>query len=154
MATESSLGVDAIWLSPMYPSPMADFGYDVSDYCNVDPLFGDLPTFDRLVAGAHRRGIKVLIDWVPNHTSDQHPWFIASRSSRDDPKRDWYIWRDPRPDGSRPNNWGSFFGGPAWTFDPHTGQYYLHQFVEGAARAELAQSGGPGSHARYPALLA
>ena len=128
--TESSLGVDAIWLSPMYPSPMADFGYDVSDYCNVDPLFGDLPTFDRLVAAAHQRGVKVLIDWVPNHTSDQHPWFIASRSSRDNPKRDWFIWRDPRPDGSLPNNWGSFFGGPAWTFDPHTGQYYLHQFAK------------------------
>jgi len=127
--TPDSLGVDAIWLSPFYPSPMADFGYDVSDYCNVDPLFGDLATFDRLVAEAHRRGIKVIIDWVPNHTSDQHPWFIESRSSRDNPKRDWYIWRDPRPDGSPPNNWGSFFGGPAWTFDERTGQYYLHQFV-------------------------
>ncbi|MCX7683103.1 MAG: alpha-amylase family glycosyl hydrolase [Anaerolineae bacterium] len=128
--TPRSLGVDAIWLSPFYPSPMADFGYDVSDYCNVDPLFGDLATFDRLVEEAHRRGIKVIIDWVPNHTSDQHPWFLESRSSRDNPKRDWYIWRDPRPDGSPPNNWGSFFGGPAWTFDEHTGQYYLHQFVK------------------------
>ncbi len=128
--TPGSLGVDAIWLSPFYPSPMADFGYDVSDYCNVDPLFGDLATFDRLVEEAHRRGIKVIIDWVPNHTSDQHPWFIESRSSRDNPKRDWYIWRDPRPDGSLPNNWGSFFGGPAWTFDERTGQYYLHQFVK------------------------
>lgn len=128
--TPRSLGVDAIWLSPFYPSPMADFGYDVSDYCNVDPLFGDLATFDRLVEEAHRRGIKVIIDWVPNHTSDQHPWFIESRSSRDNPKRDWYIWRDPKPDGSPPNNWGSFFGGPAWTFDERTGQYYLHQFVK------------------------
>ena len=126
----SSLGIDAIWLSPVNPSPMADFGYDVSDYCNVDPLFGDLATFDRLLAAAHRRGLKVLLDWVPNHTSDQHPWFIASRSSRDEPQHDWYIWRDPRPDGSLPNNWGSFFGGPAWTFDPQTGQYYLHQFAK------------------------
>ncbi len=128
--TSASLGVDAIWLSPFYPSPMKDFGYDVADYCDVDPLFGDLATFDRLVAEAHRRGIKVIIDWVPNHTSDQHPWFIASRSSRDHSQRDWYIWRDPQPDGSPPNNWGSFFGGPAWTLDPATGQYYLHQFVK------------------------
>lgn len=124
------LGVDAIWLSPFYPSPMADFGYDVADYCDVDPLFGDLETFDRLVAAVHAREMKIIVDWVPNHTSDQHPWFIESRSSRDNPKRDWYIWRDPKPDGSPPNNWGSFFGGPAWTFDPHTGQYYLHQFVK------------------------
>jgi len=128
--TAASLGVDAIWLSPFYPSPMADFGYDVADYCDVHPMFGDLATFDRLVSEAHRRGIKVIIDWVPNHTSDQHPWFIESRSSRDpSAKRDWYIWRDPKPDGSPPNNWGSFFGGPAWTLDPATGQYYLHQFV-------------------------
>lgn len=124
------LGIQAVWLSPFYPSPMADFGYDVADYCNVDPIFGALDDFDRLVAGAHDRGIKVIIDWVPNHTSDQHPWFRESRASRDNPKRDWYIWRDARPDGGLPNNWGSFFGGPAWTFDPHTGQYYLHQFVK------------------------
>jgi alpha-glucosidase len=128
--TEASLGVDAIWFSPIFPSPMADFGYDVADYCNIEPLFGDLATFDRLVAEAHRRGIKVIIDYVPNHTSDQHPWFIESRRSRDNPKRDWYIWRDPKPDGSPPNNWGSFFGGPAWTFDATTGQYFLHQFVK------------------------
>jgi len=128
--TEKSLGVDAIWLSPFYPSPMADFGYDVADYCNVDPMFGTLADFDRLVEEAHKRGIKVIIDYVPNHTSDQHPWFIESRSSRDNPKRDWYIWRDPKPDGSPPNNWGSFFGGPAWTFDEATGQYYMHQFVK------------------------
>lgn len=127
--TANSLGVDAIWLSPFQRSPMADFGYDVSDYCDVDPLFGTLETFDRLVAEAHRRGIKIIIDYVPNHTSDQHPWFIESRSSLDNPKRDWYIWRDPKPDGSLPNNWGSFFGGPAWTLDKKTGQYYLHQFV-------------------------
>ncbi|HQE91192.1 MAG TPA: alpha-amylase family glycosyl hydrolase [Anaerolineae bacterium] len=119
-----NLGIDALWLSPFYPSPMADFGYDVADYDDVDPLFGDLATFDRLVAGAHERGLKVIIDWVPNHTSDRHPWFIESRSSRDNPRRDWYIWRDA------PNNWGSFFGGPAWTYDASTGQYYLHQFCK------------------------
>jgi alpha-glucosidase len=127
--TPNSLGVDAIWISPFYPSPMKDFGYDVSDYCDVDPMFGDLATFDRLLAAAHERNIKVIIDWVPNHTSDQHPWFIESRRSRDNSKRDWYIWRDPKPDGSPPNNWGSTFGGPAWTLDEVTGQYYLHQFV-------------------------
>lgn len=129
--TPNSLGVDAIWLSPIYPSPMADFGYDVADYCDIDPMFGDLATFDRLVAEAHKRGMKVIIDWVPNHTSDQHRWFLESRSSRDNPKRDWYIWRDAKPDGSLPNNWGSFFGGPAWKYDEKTGQYYLHQFVPG-----------------------
>ncbi len=126
---KDTLGVDAIWLSPFYPSPMADFGYDISDYCDVDPIFGDLATFDRLVDEAHKRGLKVIIDYVPNHTSDQHAWFVESRASRDNPKRDWYIWRDPKPDGSPPNNWGAFFGGPAWTLDPTTGQYYLHQFV-------------------------
>ena len=124
------LGIGAIWLSPFYPSPMADFGYDVSDYCDVDPLFGDLATFDILLRAAHRRNIKIIIDWVPNHTSDQHPWFMEARSSRESPKRDWYIWRDPKRDGSEPNNWGSYFGGPAWTLDRFTGQYYLHQFVK------------------------
>jgi alpha-glucosidase len=128
--TEASLGVDAVWLSPFYPSPMADFGYDVADYCDVDPLFGDLATFNRLVAEAHRRGIRVIIDWVPNHSSDQHPWFIESRSSRDNPRRDWYVWRDPEPDGSPPNNWLSVFGGPAWEWDQATGQYYLHSFLK------------------------
>ena len=127
--TPNSLGIDAIWISPFYPSPMKDFGYDVADYCDVDPMFGDLATFDRLVEAAHARSIKVIIDWVPNHTSDQHPWFVESRRSRDNAKRDWYIWRDAKPDGSLPNNWGSFFGGPAWTWDEATGQYYLHQFV-------------------------
>ncbi|NUM45437.1 MAG: DUF3459 domain-containing protein [Anaerolineales bacterium] len=126
-----TLGIDAIWFSPINPSPMKDFGYDVADYCDVDPMFGDLATFDRLLAEAHKRGLKVLIDWVPNHSSDEHPWFLESRSSRDNPKRDWYIWRDPKPDGTPPNNWGSFFGGPAWTFDEKTGQYYMHQFVPG-----------------------
>jgi len=125
-----ALGIDALWLSPFYPSPMADFGYDVADYCDVDPLFGDLATFDRLVVEAHKRRFKIIIDWVPNHTSDQHRWFIESRSSRDNPKRDWYIWRDAAPDGGPPNNWGSFFGGPAWTYDELTGQYYMHQFCK------------------------
>jgi alpha-glucosidase len=124
-----TLGVDAIWLSPFFPSPMADFGYDVSDYCDVDPIFGDLATFDRLVAEAHAREMRVIIDYVPNHTSDQHPWFIESRSSRDNPKRDWYVWRDPQPDGGLPNNWQASFGGPAWTLDETTGQYYLHSFL-------------------------
>jgi len=128
--TKSSLGIEAIWLSPFQRSPMADFGYDVSDYCDVDPIFGTLDDFDRLVEEAHRRGIKIIIDFVPNHTSDQHSWFIESRSSHDNPKRNWYIWRDPKPDGSPPNNWGSFFGGPAWTLDEPTGQYYMHQFVK------------------------
>jgi alpha-glucosidase len=128
--TENSLRIDAIWLSPITPSPMADFGYDVADYCDVHPLFGDLATFDQLVAEAHRRGIRVILDYVPNHSSDQHPWFIESRRSRDNPRRDWYIWRDPKPDGSPPNNWGSAFGGPAWTWDETTGQYYLHQFLK------------------------
>lgn len=127
--TPRSLGIDAIWLSPTYPSPMADFGYDVADYCDVHPEFGTLETMDRLIQACHRRGIRVLLDWVPNHTSDQHPWFLESRSSRDNPKRDWYVWRDPKPDGSPPNNWRSVFGGPAWTFDGVTGQYYLHSFL-------------------------
>lgn len=125
----SGLGVDAVWLSPFYPSPMVDFGYDVADYTDVDPLFGDLATFDRLVAEAHARGIRVIIDWVPNHSSDRHEWFQASRSSRQDPKRDWYVWRDGRPGGLPPNDWVSTFGGPAWTLDPETGQWYLHVFA-------------------------
>ncbi|HZP87531.1 MAG TPA: alpha-amylase family glycosyl hydrolase [Burkholderiales bacterium] len=124
------LGVDAIWISPIYPSPMADFGYDVSDYCNIAPQFGTLEQFDTLVRAAHERGLKVILDFVPNHTSDQHPWFIESKSSRDNPKRDWYIWRDPAPGGGPPNNWISNFGGSAWQFDPHTGQYYHHAFLK------------------------
>jgi alpha-glucosidase len=117
------LGVDALWLCPFYPSPMADFGYDVADYCDVDPLFGTLADFDRLLADAHGRGMRIIVDWVPNHTSDRHPWFVESRSSRENPKRDWYIWRDT------PNNWKAAFGGGAWTFDEHTGQWYLHLFL-------------------------
>jgi alpha-glucosidase len=124
-----SLNVDAIWLSPIYPSPMHDFGYDVSDYTGIHPIFGTLADCDRLLAEVHQRGMKLILDLVPNHTSDEHPWFIESRSSRDNPKRDWYIWRDPAPDGGLPNNWLSVFGGPAWTIDETTGQYYLHQFV-------------------------
>ncbi len=124
------LGVDAIWLSPCFRSPMADFGYDVSDYCDIDPLFGTLADFDRLLADAHARGIRVILDWVPNHTSDRHAWFEESRASRTSPKRDWYVWRDARPDGSLPNNWISIFGGPAWEYDAKTGQYYLHSFLK------------------------
>jgi alpha-glucosidase len=129
------IGVDAVWISPYYPSPMADFGYDVADYCDVDPIFGSLADFDALVAEAHARALRVIIDFVPNHTSDRHPWFIASRSSRDDPKRAWYLWHDPAPGGGPPNNWLSNFGGPAWTFDAATGQYYLHSFL--AAQPDL-----------------
>jgi alpha-glucosidase len=123
------LGVDAIWISPIYPSPMTDCGYDISDYCGIDPVFGTLSAFDELLREAHQRGLKVILDFVPNHTSDQHPWFIESRSSGINRKRDWYIWRDGKPDGQPPNNWISQFGGPAWTFDSHTGQFYLHSFL-------------------------
>jgi alpha-glucosidase len=124
------LGVDAIWVCPFYPSPMADFGYDVADYCDVDPLFGTLEDFDRLVADAHSRGIRVIVDWVPNHTSDRHPWFVESRSSRDSPKRGWYVWRDGGDGpGGRPNNWRAAFGGHAWTWDDRTAQWYLHLFL-------------------------
>lgn len=124
------LGVDALWLSPFYRSPMADFGYDIADHCDVDPLFGTLADIDRLVAEAHQRRLRVLVDWVPNHTSDTHPWFLAARSSPDDPHRDWYVWRNPAPDGGPPNNWiASWGGGPAWTLDPASGQYYLHCFL-------------------------
>jgi len=129
--TPASLGVDAIWLSPFYPSPMKDFGYDVADYTGVDPLFGTLEDFDRLVDGAHARGIRVVVDLVPNHTSARHPWFVASRSSRDDPKRDWYVWADSKPDRGPPNNWMSAFprAGRAWTFDQRTRQWYLRSFL-------------------------
>jgi alpha-glucosidase len=125
----SSLGVDAIWLSPIFPSPMADFGYDISDYVGIDPLFGVMTDFDALVKAAHAVGLKLILDLVPNHTSDQHPWFVESRSSRENPKRDWYLWRDPRPDGGAPNNWMSEFGGSAWQYDAKTQQYYYHAFL-------------------------
>jgi alpha-glucosidase len=123
-----TLGVDAIWITPFYPSPMVDFGYDIANYTDVDPRFGDLATFDRLLDAAHRLGLKVIVDYVPNHTSSEHPWFRESRSSRQSPRRDWYFWRDPRPDGTPPNNWLSVFGGSAWTWDEATEQYYLHSF--------------------------
>jgi alpha-glucosidase len=123
------LGIDGIWLNPIMVSPDKDFGYDVADYCQVQPVLGDLGIADQLIAEAGRRGIRVILDLVPNHTSDQHPWFLDSRSSRDSRHRDWYVWADPKPDGSLPNNWSSAFGGPAWTLDERTGQYYLHQFL-------------------------
>jgi alpha-glucosidase len=125
-----SLGVGAIWLNPINPSPNRDWGYDVSDFCGVHPELGDLRGFDRLVAEAHRRGIRVIVDLVPNHTSDQHPWFIESRSSRTNPKRDWYIWRPAAPEGGPPNNWRSSFGGPAWQYDERTAEFYLHLFLK------------------------
>jgi alpha-glucosidase len=125
----ADLGVGAVWLSPIFPSPMVDFGYDIENYTDIAPLFGSLADFDALLAAAHGRGLKVLLDLVPNHTSDQHPWFRNSRRSRDDPQRDWYIWRDPAPDGGPPNNWLSEFGGSAWQYDERTGQSYYHAFL-------------------------
>ena len=124
------LGIDAVWISPIYPSPMADFGYDISNYCDIDPIFGTLADFDRLIELAHSRGLKLILDFVPNHTSDRHPWFLDSRSSRTSTKREWYLWLDPAPDGGPPNNWTSQFGGPAWELDDKTGQYYLHSFLK------------------------
>jgi alpha-glucosidase len=126
----AALGVDALWLSPIFSSPMADFGYDVSDYMEVAPIFGTLADFDRLLEQARQRGLKIILDYVPNHTSDQHPWFTASRSSRGDPQRDWYLWRDPASDGGPPNNWLSNFGGSAWEWDAATRQYYYHCFLK------------------------
>ncbi len=126
------LGIDAIWLSPINPSPLKDWGYDVSDYCDVHPDLGTLASFDRLIAEAHRRGIRIVLDLVPNHTSDQHRWFLESRSSRSNPKRDWYIWHPGRrthSDGGPPNNWKSTFGGSAWEFDAASGEWYLHSFL-------------------------
>jgi alpha-glucosidase len=125
------LGVDALWLSPIYPSPMADFGYDVADYCDVDPVFGSLAELDALVGEAHARGLRVILDWVPNHTSDRHPWFVESRADRASPRRDWYVWRDPAADGAPPNNWVAAFppSTRAWTLDAASGQYYLHLFL-------------------------
>ena len=125
----ASLGVDGVWLSPFFTSPMKDFGYDVADYCDVDPVFGTLADFDRLTARAHELGLKVIIDLVFSHTSDQHPWFRESRIDRTNGKADWYVWADPKPDGSPPSNWQSVFGGPAWTWDARRGQYYLHNFL-------------------------
>lgn len=126
----AELGIRALWISPIFPSPMADFGYDVSDYRGIDPLFGDIESMDGLIADAHALGLKVILDFVPNHTSDEHPWFRESRRSRDSAFRDWYLWHDPAPGGGPPNNWLSNFGGSAWAFDPPTGQYYLHLFLD------------------------
>jgi alpha-glucosidase len=129
---DNSLDIDVLWISPFYPSPMADFGYDVKDYCDIDPMFGNLDDFKELLDKAHQRGIKLFIDFIPNHTSDEHEWFKESRSSRDNPKQGWYVWRDPNYDGSAPpypNNWESVFGGPAWTYDETRHQYYLHSFL-------------------------
>ena len=125
----ADLGADAIWISPFFTSPMKDFGYDVSNYCDVDPMFGTLADFDRMIARAHELGLKVMIDLVLSHSSDQHEWFVESRSSRDNPKADWYVWSDPKPDGTPPNNWLSIFGGPAWKWDAGREQYYLHNFL-------------------------
>ena len=130
-----ALGVSAIWISPCYPSPQKDFGYDVSDYENIDPMYGDLKDFDKLEQNARQDGLRIIMDFVPNHTSDQHKWFLDSRSSRTSAHRDWYVWRDAKPGGGPPNNWISDFGGPAWTFDPATRQYYYHYFE--AAQPDL-----------------
>jgi alpha-glucosidase len=126
----ASLGCNGVWISPFFTSPMKDFGYDVSDYCGVDPIFGTLADFDELVARAHALGLKVMIDQVYSHSSDMHPWFLESRSSRNNPKADWYVWADPKPDGSPPNNWQSVFGGPSWTWDARREQYYHHSFLK------------------------
>ena len=127
---KDSLGIDAIWFSPIFPSPMLDMGYDVSDYCGIDPLFGTIDDFKELIEKAHQREINVMVDFVPNHSSDQHPWFQASRESKHNPHSDYYVWRDAKPDGSLPNNWLSIFGGPAWEYDEVRGQYYLHTFLK------------------------
>jgi alpha-glucosidase len=129
LAQTKKLGVDAIWISPFFKSPMADFGYDVSDYRNVDPIFGTLDDFDRLIAEARRLDLKIIIDMVISHTSDQHDWFKQSRSSRDNDKADWYVWADAAPDGTAPNNWLAIFGGPAWEWDTKRCQYYMHNFL-------------------------
>jgi len=143
----ASLGVDAIWISPFFTSPMADFGYDVADYCDVDPIFGDLSDFDALVTRAHGLGLKVIIDMVFAHTSDQHPWFAESRSGRASDKTDWYVWRNANPDGTPPNNWQSVFGGPAWTWDARRQQYYMHQFLK-----EQPQLNGHNAHVQEACL--
>ncbi|MEO1960970.1 MAG: alpha-amylase family glycosyl hydrolase, partial [Paracoccus sp. (in: a-proteobacteria)] len=125
----ADLGADAIWLSPIFTSPMKDMGYDVSDYTGIDPLFGTIADFDALVARAHDLGLKVIIDQVLSHTSDKHPWFEQSRQDRGNPRADWYVWAEPNPDGTPPSNWPSVFGGPAWEWEPRRRQYYLHNFL-------------------------
>ena len=150
----ASLGVDAIWLSPITQSPQADMGYDVSDYKEVDRLFGTLEDFDDLVERAHALGLKVIMDQVLSHTSDKHPWFRESRLSRTNSRADWYVWADPKRDGTPPNNWPSVFGGRAWEWNPSRGQYYLHNFLDRAARPQFPQSGCAGRRSRRAALLA
>lgn len=125
-----ALGIDAIWLSPIYPSPDVDFGYDVADYTSIDPKFGSMKDFEQLVRESKKRDIHIILDLVLNHTSDQHPWFIESKQSKDDPFHDWYLWQDPKPNGDPPNQWQAVFGGPAWEFDPNLGQYYYHMFYK------------------------
>lgn len=127
--TKTSLGVDALWLNPIYLSPMKDAGYDITDHMAIDPVYGGMEAFNRLLDEVHKRGMKIMMDFVPNHTSSEHPWFVESRSSRGNPKRDWYVWRNPKPDGSPPNNWLSKLGDSAWTYDNTTGQYYLHKYL-------------------------
>ena len=122
------LGIDVIWLSPMYKSPNDDNGYDISNYQDIMDEFSTMDDFNRLLEGVHQRGMKLILDLVVNHTSDEHPWFIESKLSKDNPKRDWYIWEDPKEDGSEPNNWESIFNGSTWEYDEHTGQYYFHLF--------------------------
>jgi len=136
----ANLGVDAVWISPFFKSPQKDFGYDVSDYCDINPEYGTLDDFDRLLARAHEPGLKIMVDIVPAHCSDQHEWFVESRQSRDNDKADWFHWVDPEPDGSPPTNWLSFFGGPAWTWEPRRQQYYLHNFLSSQPNLNHANS--------------
>ncbi|PHY17553.1 alpha-amylase family glycosyl hydrolase [Caulobacter sp. BP25] len=133
----ASLGVEGVWLSPFFTSPMKDFGYDVSDYRDVDPIFGTLADFDALIAKAHRLGLKIIIDLVFSHTSEEHPWFVESRQDRANAKADWFVWADAKPDGSPPSNWQSVFGGPAWTWDARRGQYYMHNFLSSQPQLNL-----------------
>ncbi len=144
----AALGVDAVWISPIYPSPMADFGYDVADYCGIDARSWDDGGFRPSAREAHARGLKVILDFVPNHTSNQHPWFLESRSSRDNAKRDWYLWRD------QPNNWISNFGGSGWEWDQATGQYYFHSFLKEQPDLNWRNPDVQAGHVRRAALLA
>ena len=145
-----SLGIDAVWVSPIFPSPMADFGYDISDYTGIDPLFGTMMDFDALIEAVHQCGLKLILDLVPNHTSDQHPWFVESRSSRENSKRDWYVWHDGAPSGGPPNNWFSEFGGSAWQYDRATDQYYYHAFL--AQQPDLNWRNSDVRHAIYDVM--